>query len=128
MKNVRFKNFTFKEVGELLEVIEIESANISLKVGTPFIASTISLVVFLSSIIPIIYGKTDNRNGKLFYRIEPNFNKFEFVGEIQIDAKSTLLKVVWVRNYFKNKDNKQIKRRKKYEQSSYRGFDEYSYE
>lgn len=120
--------FTAKEIGELLEIVEIESASIYLKVGTPFLISTVSLVVFLSSIIPIIYEKTDNRNGKLFYKVEPNFNKFEFVGEIQLGIKSTLLRVIWIINYLKKKSDKQRKRRRKYEQSSYRGFDEYGYE
>ena len=127
-ENIKFDRRTPKEIMEILEIIEIENLYINLRVGTPFISSTISLVILLASIIPVIYEKTDNRKGKLFYNVEPNFNDFKFVGEINLNFKITLLEIIWISNYLKKKNNKKTKRRKKYEQSSYRGIDEYSYE
>lgn len=128
LKDVKLFNFSMQDISQILEVIEIEKLDISLKVGTPFTSFTILSVVIISTIIPTIYQKTDNRNGKLFYKIEPNFNDFEINGKINLDFKFTIFKLMWIKNYLKKSDNKQKIRRRKYDESSYRGFDEYSYE
>lgn len=126
--NIRIQKISLKEIGEILEVIEIEKLDILLKVGTPFISSTIYLVIILSTLIPVIHEKTDNRNGKLFYNVKPVFNKFEFVGEINLELRLTIIKMLLIIHYLKKKNNRQIKRRSRDEQSSYRRFNEYSYE
>ena len=128
LKDVKLFNFSIQDISEILEIIEIEKLDISLKVGTPFTFCTILFVTFLSSIIPTLYRKTDNRNGKLFYHIEPNFNNFEISGKINLDFKFTILKLIWIKNYLKKSDNKQKTRRRMYDKSSYRRFDEYRYE
>lgn len=128
IEDVRIGKRSIKDIIEILELIEIENMNIVLKVGTPFIPTTVFLVTLLSTLIPVIYEKTDNRNGNLNYKVEPNFNKFELSGEIKSTFKITILRVMWIINYLKKSNNKQIRRRRKYEQSSYRGVDEYSYE
>lgn len=128
LKDVKLFDFSMKDISEILEVIEIEKLDIVLKVGTPFTSFTIFSVIFLSTIIPTIYQKTDNKNGNLFYHIEPNFNDFEINGKINLDFKFTILKLIWIKNYLKKSDNRQKIRRRKYDESSYRKFDEYSYE
>ncbi len=128
IENIKIRKVSMKEIGEILEMIEIENLGVSLKVGTPFIPSSISLVIILSTLIPVIYEKTDNRNGNLFYNVEPNFSKFEFVGEINLNFKITVMKILMIICYLKKKNNKKIKRRSRDEQSSYRRFNEYSYE
>ena len=125
---IKIKELSIMEMGEILQLIEIKKLDIFLKVGSPFISSTIFLVIVLSTLIPVIYEKTDNRNGKLFYNVEPNFNKFQLAGDINLDLKITLLNIWLIICYLKKKNNKQIKRRSRYEQSSYRGFNEYGYE
>lgn len=115
-----------KDFTEILELIEIEKLDIDLKIGTPFIFATTFSTVFISSIIPIIYQKA-NKNGKLLYKIEPEFNSLKIDGNIKINFKITLLKLICFIMYAK-KNNKKTRRRKKYEQSSYRGFNEYGYE
>lgn len=116
-----------KDVTEILELIEVEKLDIVLKLGTPFIFATTFLIVLISSVIPIIYQKTNNKNGKLSYKIEPEFNNFKIDGTVKIDFKITLLKLICFIMYAK-KNNKKTRRRKNYEQSSYRGLNEYSYE
>ena len=128
LKNLKLDKVSINEITEILEIIEIEEANLFLKIGTPFLGSTICLVTFISSIIPVIFEKTDNRNGKLIYNIRPNFEDFEFTGDININFKITLLEFIWIIKFLKKKNDKQLKRRNKHDQSSYRGFDEYSYE
>lgn len=128
LRDVKFSKFSVEDIIEILGALEIEKVDISLKVGTPFVTATIFSVVALSTIIPTIYQKTDNRNGNLFYKIEPNFNDFEIKGKINLDFKFTILKLIWIKNYLKKSNNKQKIRRRKYDESSYRGFDEYSYE
>ena len=128
LKDVKMFNFSIKDISEILEAIEIEKVDILLKVGTPFTSFTIFSVIALSTIIPTIYQKTDNRNGNLFYKIDPSFNDFEINGKINLDFKFTILKLIWIKNYFKKSNNKQKIRRKRYDESSYRRFDEYSYE
>ena len=128
LENIKIQKLSFKEISEILEVIEIEKLDISLKVGTPFISSTIYLVIILSTLIPVIYEKTDNRNGNLHYNVEPDFNKFEFVGEISLEIRLTIIKILMIIHYLKKKNNRQIKRRSRDEQSSHRRFNEYSYE
>lgn len=128
LKDVKISKFSIEEISQILEAIEIEKLDISLKVGTPFVSTTIFSVIVLSSIIPTIYQKTDNRNGRLFYKIEPSFNDFEIRGKINVDFKFTILKLIWIKNYLKKSNNKQKIRRRKYDKSSYRRFDEYSYE
>ena len=85
-------------------------------------------MIILSTLIPVVYGKTDNRNGNLFYNIEPIFNNFEFVGEIELTFKTTFMKIFMIIHYLKKKNSKKKKRRSRDEQSSYRRFNEYSYE
>ena len=128
LNEVKMFDFSIKDISEILEVIEIEKLDILLKVGTPFVSTTVFSVVTLSTIIPIIYQKTDNRNGKICYKIEPSFNDFEIRGKINLDFKFTILKLLWIKNYLKRSNNKQKIRRRRYDKSSYRGFDEYSYE
>lgn len=128
LKDVKFANFSIQDIMEILEVIEIEKLDIVLKVGTPFTFMTVLSVIALSSIIPTVYQKTDNRNGNLFYKIEPSFNDFEINGKVNLDFKFTVLKLIWVKNYLKKSNNKSKKRRRKHDESSYRRFDEYSYE
>ena len=128
LENIKIGNRTPKEIEEILEIIEIEKLNIDLQVGTPWISSTISLVIFLASIIPIIYEKTDNRNGNLKYNVQPCFNKFKLDGKIELIFKVTPLQLICIYSYLKRKNNEKKKEREKYEQSSYRGLDEYGYE
>lgn len=111
-----------------MEIIEIENLDIYLKVGTPIVSSTIIMVILLSSVIPILYDKTDNKSGRLFYKIVPNFNRFELVGKINLECRVTILELIWIIRYLKKKNDKKVKRRRSNEQSSYRGFNEYGYE
>lgn len=127
IEDVKISKFSIKDILQILEAIEIEKMDIALKVGTPFISATILSVIALSTIIPTIYQKTDNKNGKLVYRIEPDFNDFVISGKINLDFKFTILKLIWIKNYLKKSNNKKIRRRE-YDKSSYRRFDEYSYE
>ncbi len=126
-EDIKILNSFNKDIPEILDLIEIKKLDISLKIGTPFIFATTFLTIFISSIIPIIYQKINNKNGKLSYKIEPNFKDFEISGEIKIDLNITILNIIWLIIYVQ-RNNKEKRRRKKYEQSSYRGFNEYSYE
>lgn len=101
------------EVRDITSFIEIDYANISFIVGTPFIALTIFSNITLSTLIPVVYQKLFMAKGRLNYKVIPEYNKFKFVGNIEgtffITSFRILLIYIWLKKNNKEKKKEEIR-------------------